>query len=327
VRSPDDVRRDVEVGHKILKTEPGSLKNMSEPLQHEHHEQAETLGYLAHREEYFARHRSTQFKDTPFPGMEHIKGVLDSGGYLTHGSDKPGVHPDSQASIVVPSKHLGQVLKSGKFTNAFEVGGGVGYQEPAHRQRDQEGGMDHYTEQRRKTEEELFNIPFHEDDPSKRPVYGFVRNKAMEPHDITYNMSQYGNSIVDFKDPVKLGKQATVTSTDSMDDYVDDVATPNQANTHPDNLQHLGDYTEMQWHDHPEVKDIEKVHLSGAPDSPSKLIGQQFLKAGIPVRHFWTHRETQPSLFEDSLSPFWSNPKHFDSAVHRDVTEKDYRDK
>lgn len=323
IRGREDIKNDVAMGHKFLGTDMDELKGLSLEEQHDAHERAERYGTDAHRLEYFARHRGLDARNQPLPGMEDMDAPIVK--------SEPGVHPESQAAIIVPNQVLPEVLASGKFKNAFEVGGGIGGQLPAKEQWDEHGNIDHYSNMRRDAESYLFDIPFKEDDPNARPVYGLVRDKRRPGIDPVYVAGQYGDAVVDLKDPTKTGKSATVTKGDSLDSDpdLDDV---NTQSTNPDTLEDWGDYTEMQWHDHPGTADIERVHLKGHPKSDNGMIGQQFLRAGIPVTHHWTHYEYQPSLWESTpiTNPLKEQglrtPKIFSQDVARDVTEDDYKD-
>jgi hypothetical protein len=299
-RTIEDVKNDVIRGAKAL----------GEEFDHNDLERAELVGQESNYHRYAERGAEVmQGNHTlPLPGLEGVDFKLtETGEQRKKAAEKDaatyGVHPESQASIAIDSDALPKVLKKGKFTNAFEVGGGIGGQVPAEEQVNQLGGVDdYYSHNRRKAEESLFGVPFHENDPNARPVYGVVRPTDVPVFKYHHKLDHYGDSMVDLINPGKSGKNTTITRGDSLDDYKnynENSETPTHESTSPDSIRGNSGYTEMQWHDHPGVGDIANVHLQGKPQGKNYIIGQQFAHLGIPVTNHWTHTETQPSLFAD----------------------------
>lgn len=309
-RTPEDVRDNVVAGHRILNTDFSKLTDPEDLIRE--HSRAEVIGMQPHLDRYKERGAELMGgnRNLPLPGLESVdfKSTKPSSLEDDVSNKTYGVHPESQASIVIDPAALPKVLEKGKFTNAFEVGGGIGHQKPAEEQFDKDGDVpDTYSFSRRSAEEMLFGVPFHENDPKARPVYGLVRTKNFpNPFKDASNAEHYGNALVDLKDPGKTGKRTTISTGDSLDTALEgdaDVTDPSPGNTSPDEIENANyhsDYMEMQWHDHPEVSDIEHVHILGEPRGEKHMIGQQFAHLGIPVTNHWTNTEVQPSLFGDT---------------------------
>lgn len=312
-RTPEDVRNDVVAGHKALGTDFSKLTDPQDLLNE--HERAEWVGMQPNLDRY--RERGVEVgrgnNNLPLPGLENADFKLTEAGKKRQDEENKdsyryGVHPGSKAAIVIDSSSLPGVLEKGKFTNSFEVGGGIGDQKPAEWQEFNEDGdvVDYYSNARRRAEEELFGVPYESNHAKYRPVYGLVRPGDDHPFYSTSQAGHYGDAVVDLKDPGETRKHTTISYGDSLNKWIEgeaEIDDPTRSNTHPEELKENIDehgYTEMHWHEHPEVSDIEHVHLSGKPQGENHMVGQQFANLGIPVTNHWVRTEVQPSLFEDT---------------------------
>jgi hypothetical protein len=178
----------------------------------------------------------SQFIDlsvTPTPRREINPKIKDRGLPEGHQLDpveaKLQSHIDNRVPMMaMSSSNLGELLKKGSFSNAYELsrqGRKVGIS-------DELGDREYkdYLKRRKEIEHRKLGIPL-EAKPSERPIYGVISNNAelasLLPMDDDSGLRAYGDMVVKFKPEVK--DDVTVTVDDSMSSMSNNIASPANA--------------------------------------------------------------------------------------------------
>lgn len=197
-------------------------------------------------------------------------------------------------SVDVPTYKVRHVTSSGHILNGFSPGANLW------------GLGATYENSRRRTEEELFDVP-RDADHTQRPVYGYLR-KTEHP-----GPTQYGDTTLDLH---TSGRRVTTTPGDSLDNFVEHDPNNNSGwgngfgreavedlDEHHDAWDTSGDYREVQIHGGP----LSTKHITGATVHRDPRVSEfaesavKHLRAArIPTRVMEFHNY-QPTLDESQL--------------------------